>query len=150
MTTYHPIILHDGLPIAQTADPLAFLLRYQAQSVDYALTHGGYSIVTDETDIRGWMGYLSLKESGTGIDAFTVRTIENLRALVNTADAILDNDWYFCNRILLPILQGLDETRNYWSGHGGDLSLVAMQLQDWLHNLAKRANLLDKNGELNG
>jgi hypothetical protein len=150
MATIHPpVILHDGLPIAQDPDPFAFLLRYQAQSVDYALTEGGYSIVTDQTDIRGWMGYLLRKDRrGYGIDGWTVREIENLRGLVNSSDCIIENDWYFCNRILLPLLHALGETVNYWSGNGGDLSLVAMQLQDWLHNLAKRANLLDENGAL--
>lgn len=149
-TLHSPVILHDGLAIAQDPDPRAFLLRYQAQSVDYALEHGGYRIVDDQTDIRGWMAYLLLKDrNGYGIAGWAVHEIENLRGLVNSSDNILENDWYFCNRILRPILTALDESVNYWGSSAvQDLSLVAGPLQDWLHNLAKRAGLLNENGEL--
>ena len=42
-------VCKDGEPINQTPfetqnEAFAFLLRWQGQSVDYAITHGGYTI----------------------------------------------------------------------------------------------------------
>jgi hypothetical protein len=117
------IITLDGLPIGQDTDPFAFLLKYQGQSTDYALKHGGYAIEEREDQIRGHMAYLTIKgRRGYGVDGFIVRTCEELQHLSQQEGGALTNDGYFTDEIAAPLLKALRAALNYSSGHLANLN----------------------------
>lgn len=130
------IVLLDGLPIAQTHNPHAFLLKHQGQSTDYALKHGGYSIESREHAVRGWMAYLLIAgRRGYGIDGLIVRTAENLQRIAHDSQANVTEDYLFAEHAIRPMLDGFLMLLNYTSGH---LAIVNGELDAWARATAAR------------
>lgn len=137
--TLGSIITLDKLPIGQAHNPHAFLLKYQGQSADYALTHGGYGIVDSEPLIRGYMDYLTIKDRrGYGINGWVVRSIENFQALSLNGDPDYTSDGYFDGRIARPTLSAIREALNYTDGA---LSAINGELDSWIRTAAARFGL---------
>jgi hypothetical protein len=130
------IITLDGLPIGQDTDPFRFLLKYQGQSVDYALKHGGYAIEERDNQIRGHMAYLSIKgRHGYGVDGFIVRTCEELQYLSQQEGGTLTNDGYFTDEIAAPMLHALRSALNYT---GGQLANINGAMDGFVMTVAQR------------
>lgn len=121
--THGSIITLDGLPIGQAHDPFRFLLKYQGQSTDYALQHGGYAIEERDNQIRGHMSYMTIRERrGYGVDGFIVRTCEELQYLSHQEGGALTNDAYFTDEIAKPMLHALRSALNYTGGNLANLN----------------------------
>jgi len=133
------IITLDGLPIGQDSSPMAFLHRYQGQSADYALTHGGYGIEERDNVIRGYMDYLLIKDRrGYGVNGWVVRSIENLQALSLSGSPDFTSDGYFTDNIALPTLKAIRHALNYTDG---SLSAINGELDAWVGTCAARFGL---------
>lgn len=133
------IITLDGLPIGQSTDPMAFLHKYQGQSADYALTHGGYGIEERENVIAGYMSYLTIKDRrGYGVNGWVVRSIENLQAISLQGDPDFTSDALFADEIAAPTLKAIRMALNYTDGA---LSAVNGELDSWVMLVAKRFGL---------
>ena len=136
------IITLDGLPIGLDTDPVAFLHKYQGQSADYALTHGGYGIEEREDQIRGGISYLAIKDRrGYGIDGFIVRTCEELQYLSQQEGGALTNDAYFTDEVAAPMLKALRASLNYTSGNGGHLQNLNGAIDNFVMIVARRFGL---------
>ena len=121
---------------------MAFLHKYQGQSADYALTHGGYGIEEREDQIRGGMSYLSIKDRrGYGIDGFIVRTCEELQYLSQQEGGALTNDAYFTDEVAAPMLKALRASLNYTSGNGGHLQNLNGAIDNFVMIVARRFGL---------
>jgi len=137
--TQGAVITLDGLPIGQDTNPYGFLLKYQGQSSDYALTHGGYGIEERENVIRGYMDYLTIKgRRGYGVNGWVVRSIEELQALSLTEGGRFATDAYFSERIAAPALKAIREALNYTDGA---LSAINGVLDAWVLMAAARFEL---------
>lgn len=133
------IITLDGLPIGQSHNPMEFLHKYQGQSVDYALTHGGYGIETRPNVVRGYMDYLTIAgRRGYGINGYVVRTIENFQALSLQGSPDYTGDGYFTDEIALPTLKAIRHALNYTDGA---LSAINGELDGWVMTVAARFGL---------
>lgn len=123
LETHGAVITLDGLPIGQSHNPLAFLHKYQGQSADYALQHGGYAIEERDSLIRGYMDYMKIRERrGYGVDGFIVRTCEELQYISLQNGGELTNDRYFTDEIAAPMLHALRSALNYTSGSLANLN----------------------------
>lgn len=121
---------------------MAFLHKYQGQSVSYALQFGGYGIEEREDQIRGGMSYLSIKgRRGYGVDGFIVRTCEELQHLSQQEGGALTNDAYFTDEIALPLLKALRASLNYTSGSGGHLQNLNGAIDGFVCTVARRFGL---------
>jgi hypothetical protein len=139
LETQGAIITLDGLPIGQDTNPLAFLHKYQGQSADYALQHGGYGIEERENVIRGYMDYLTIKDRrGYGINGWVVRSIENLQAISLQGEPDYTSDGYFTDRIAAPAIKAIREALNYTDGA---LSAINGELDAWCFTVAARFGL---------
>lgn len=117
LKTQGAIITLDGLPIGQSHNPLEFLHKFQGQSADYALKHGGYGIEERENVIGGYMSYLTIKgRRGYGVNGWVVRSIEELQALSLAEGGRFAGDGYFAERIAGPALKAIREALNYTDG----------------------------------
>ena len=133
------IVTLDYLPIGQDTDPFAFLLKYQGQSTDYALKHGGYAIVEEDNQIRGYMAYLAIKgRRGYGVDGFIVRTCEELQYLSLQEGGALTNDGYFTDEVAAPMLSAVRSALNYTSGQ---LANINGALDSFICTVAQRFGL---------
>jgi hypothetical protein len=136
LETHGAIITLDKLPIGQAHNPHHFLLNWQGQSTDYALTHGGYGIETRENVIRGYMDYLTIAgRRGYGVNGWVVRSIENLQAVSLQGEPDLTNDAFFTDEIALPTLKGIRAALNYTDGA---LSAINGELDAWVMTCAAR------------
>lgn len=133
------IITLDYLPVGQSHNTMEFLHKYQGQSTDYALTHGGYAVFEDEADIRGYMSYLTIKERrGYGVDGWIVRSIENMQAVSLDNGGALTEDVYFTDQVAKPTLEAIRAALNYTSGH---LANINGRLDSWVMLCAQRFGL---------
>jgi len=139
LETHGAIITLDGLPIGQDHNPHHFLLKFQGQSTDYALTHGGYGIVTDDGLIRGYMAYLTVKDRrGYGVNGFIVRAVENLQAVSLTEGGRFTTDIIFCEHVAAPQLKAITHALDYTEGHMANLNGV---IAEWVQTLRVRFEL---------
>jgi len=146
------IVMRDGLPLAAVTGEgdagasnavFAWLLSNQGQSVDYALTHGGYSICEDQVDVRGWNGFLLAERhpSGQPANHLAARTI---RALDRSLDAWEGQyggefaDYLLQGEVFAPMLAAARMLLNYTSGH---MSVVNGALDAWIVATAQRVGL---------
>jgi hypothetical protein len=133
------IITLDYLPIGQDSSPLQFLHRFQGQSADYALEHGGYAIFEQEADIRGYMAYLLVKgRRGYGVNGWIVRSIEELQAVSLTEGGRFANDYLFAEEIAGPQLRAIRMALNYTEGN---LAAINGRLDSWAGVVAARFGL---------
>jgi hypothetical protein len=139
LETHGAVITLDLLPIGQDHSPMAFLHKYQGQSADYALQHGGYGVEQRENVIRGYMDYLTIKgRRGYGVNGWVVRSIENLQALSLQGEPDFTADSYFTERIAQPALKAIREALNYTDGA---LSAINGELDSWVGICAARFGL---------
>lgn len=142
LQTQGAIITLDKLPIGQAHNPLAFLHKYQGQSADYALQHGGYGIEERENVIAGYMSYLTIRDRrGYGLNGWVVRSIENFQALSLTGDPDYTSDGYFTDHIALPTLKAIRHALNYTDGA---LSAINGELDSWVHIAAARFGISEE------
>lgn len=139
LQTNGAIITLDKLPIGQAHNPLAYLHKYQGQSADYALQHGGYGIEERENIIGGYMSYLTIKERrGYGINGWVVRSIENMQSISLNGEPDFTSDAYFTDNIALPTLKAIRHALNYTDGA---LSAINGELDAWCMIVAARFGL---------
>lgn len=139
LQTQGAIITLDKLPIGQDTDPYRFLLKYQGQSVDWALKHSGYGIEERENVIAGYMSYLTIKDRrGYGINGWVVRSIENLQAISLNGSPDFTGDALFTDEIALPTLKAIRMALNY---SDGALSAINGELDSWVMIVAARFGL---------
>lgn len=137
--THGAVITLDGLPIGQSHNPEEFLLKFQGQSVDYALTHGGYGIERRPDQVRGYMAYMLIKgRRGYGVDGWIVRSIENFQALSLQNDPDLTQDGYFTDEIAAPTLSAIRAALNMTTGH---MDNIRGALDTWIMTVAARFGL---------
>lgn len=136
------IVLRDGLPLVHLTDGDAFrwLLWRQPQSVDYALTHGGYEILEPDTDaklldFRGWIAYLNQRDHPSGVDGTTVAILEQVRRMAEDNGGALLDDYIVQEQIVEPMLKAALIGLNYTAGN---LSLVNHKLDAAARALAVR------------
>lgn len=136
------IVLRDGLAVANTPDPMAWLLKHCPYSTEHALQHEGYSLLEDGEGVRhnvhqAWVDYLGLTSSaGLDVTGLIVHTIERVQALTLQAD--VTSDTYLAQRIILPMLQAIHEGLNYLTG---SVAAVAGELSTWAYATARRWGL---------
>lgn len=139
LETHGSVITLDMLPIGQAHNPYHFLLRYQGQSTDYALQHGGYGIETRDNVIRGYMDYLLIKSRrGYGINGWVVRSIEEMQAISLSDGGKYADDWHFAENIAQPQLAAIRAALNYTDGA---LSIINSELDSWVLLVATRFHL---------
>jgi hypothetical protein len=133
------IVTLDGLPVGQDHNPLALLHKLQGQSADYALEHGGYAIVTEDSQVRGYMDYMKIaSRRGYGVNGHCVRSIESLQAVSLQNGGELCNDYLFAENVAAPQLQAIRMMLNYTDGA---LSNLNGALDSWVMTVAARFGL---------
>jgi hypothetical protein len=133
------IITLDSLPIGQSHNPLEFLHKYQGQSADYALEHGGYAIVTQDSQVRGYMDYMTIRDRrGYGVNGHLIRSIESLQAVSLQNGGQLTNDAIFTDHVAAPQLSAIRRMLDYTDGA---LSNVNGALDAWIGIVAARFGL---------
>lgn len=142
-TNHGQIVLRDGIAVAQTDDAFSWLLKHQGQSVDYATTHGGYSILTDDPDdnrihaeVRGWIAFLTAARGYSLAEgALLVRTIQDVALLAEQAGGAYAGDYLIADEVVAPMLKACRMLLNYTAGN---LELINAELDTAIGQLAAR------------
>lgn len=139
--TVGALVTRDGIPVAVTKDPFAWLLRHQGQSTAYALAHGGYAIHEDDADIRGGMAFLAIATDTAAApfawDRFAVRTLIECDRLADAGD--LWPDYIGGDDVLFPMLSALIGGLQYLGGRGSALDSIRGMLDGAARSIARRA-----------
>jgi hypothetical protein len=141
MTNTNPIVLRDGLAIAQPDNWFGWMLRHSSTSVDHAIKHEGYSVEERANIVRGWSAYLRAADdkAQTGMNRFVVHAVRELEQVSREGGhGKLEDDGFFTDRVALPQLTAIRAALNYLTG---DLAIIAAELDAWTLATAVRLGL---------